>query len=597
MGLNDLNRRKQDVNKIYIENLYRSVSYGFKSRGNYRFMLFTFSPFVSHGGTGDLKLMFNTEEEITNSIGAIIDESLLNNGTTIILDTLHGNEIKFSCNKFSDDEYSASVVILFRELVNRYSIIEPKEIEPNISDSYVFNKKKIDKHEIELLDDYKEKIIHLADLEQLYKAKSELTVIEDKINCFVNSDSTDSSDSVKPETTNVRTNKNSIIRAILKRSESNELNELNELPNTDATEELDLDEELDNELPNTDVTEELDLDEDLDNELDSEEELNEPTNIEEYGELNESNDVGDSNDVDDFSDIDESNDIYDSNDIDDSNDVDDSNNLDDTTILDSSDVFSNTPSTPSSDVSFDLTLINRKDDVKPNQIIDRLFKLVNKPRVDIDLKNSIVKDLLYLIHNNLVKCISNDLKEGNRNILYNRLNNFSKWLDDDLSIDFLGDENFGYYTSEIITLLSYGVPKHSLELMHSKIILELDSVFLHTITINKFNKISNYALVNARLNPKLVYESFGIDLQDTKVDCAIEESTIEESSIKEFIEPSIEPIVGISSDGEKVVKNLNVDNTPNNYEEMEKWFNSKMKPFNDKLEEMNKLLVRLLDNK
>lgn len=582
MGLNDLNRRRQDVNKIYIENLYRSVSYGFKSRGNYRFMLFTFSPFVSHGGTGDLKLMFNTEEEITNSIGAIIDESLLNNGTTIILDTLHGNEIKFSCNKFSDDEYSASVVILFRELVNRSSIIEPKEIKPNISDSYVFNKKKIDKHEVELLDDYKEKILHLADLEQLDKAKSELTVIEDKINCFVNSDSTDSSDSVKPETTNIRTNKNSIIRAILKRSESNELNEL---PNTDVTEgldsQLDLEEELDNEL---------DLDEELDNELDSEEELNEPTYIEEYEELD--------NELDLDEELDGSNNVAESNDvIDDSNNVDEFNVIDDTAILDSSDVFSNTPSTPSSDVSFDLTLINRKDGIQPNQIIDRLFKLVNKPRVDIDLKNSIVKDLLYLIHNNLVKCISNDLKEGNKNILYNRLNNFSKWLDDDLSIEFLGDENFGYYTSEIITLLSYGVPKHSLELMHSKIILESDSVFLHTITTNKFNKISNYALVNARLNHRLVYESFGIDLQDTQIDCDTEDSSIEDSSIEELIEPSIEPIVGINSDDEKVVKNLNVDNTPNNYEEMEKWFNSKMKPFNDKLEEMNKLLVRLLDNK
>lgn len=561
MGLNDLNRRRQDVNKIYIENLYRSVSYGFKSRGNYRFMLFTFSPFVSHGGTGDLKLMFNTEEEITNSIGAIIDESLLNNGTTIILDTLHGNEIKFSCNKFSDDEYSASVVILFRELVNRSSVIEPKEIEPNISDSCVFNKKKIDKHEVALLDDYKEKILHLADLEQLDKAKLELAVIEDKINCFVNSDSTDSSDSVKPETTNVRTNKNSIIRAILKRSESNE-------------------------LPNTDVTEGLDLDEELDNELDSEEELNEPTNIEEYEELD--------NELDLDEELDDSNDVDNSNDIDNSNDVDNPNNVDDTTILDSSDVFSNTPS---SDVSFNLTLINRKDGIQSNEIIDRLFKLVNKPRIDIDLKNSIVKDLLYLIHNNLVKCISNDLKEGNRSILYNRLNNFSKWLDDCLSIEFLGDENFGYYTSEIITLLSYGVPKHSLELMHSKIILESDSVFLHTITTNKFNKISNYALVNARLNHKLVYESFGIDLQDTQIDCDTEDSSIEDSSIEELIEPSIEPIVGINSDDEKVVKNLNVDNTPNNYEEMEKWFNSKMKPFNDKLEEMNKLLVRLLDNK
>lgn len=590
MGLNDLNRRRQDVNKIYIENLYRSVSYGFKSRGNYRFMLFTFSPFVSHGGTGDLKLMFNTEEEITNSIGAIIDESLLNNGTTIILDTLHGNEIKFSCNKFSDDEYSASVVILFRELVNRSSIIEPKEIKPNISDSYVFNKKKIDKHEVELLDDYKEKILHLADLEQLDKAKSELTVIEDKINCFVNSDSTDSSDSVKPETTNIRTNKNSIIRAILKRSESNELNESNESPNTDVTEgldsQLDLEEELDNEL---------DLDEELDNELDSEEELNEPTYIEEYEELD--------NELDLDEELDGSNNVAEYNDvIDDSNNVDEFNVIDDTAIIDSSDVFSNTPSTPSSDVSFDLTLINRKDGVKPNQIIDRLFKLVNKPRVDIDLKNSIVEDLLYLIHNNLVKCISNDLKEGNRSILYNRLNNFSKWLDDDLSIEFLGDENFGYYTSEIITLLSYGVPKHSLELMHSKIILEYDSVFLHTITTNKFNKISNYSLVNARLNDKLVYESFGIDLQDNQIDCdtenlSIEDLSIEDSSIEEFIEPSIEPIVGINSDDENIVKSLVSDTEPNNYKEMENWFNSKMKPFNDKLEEMNKLLIRLLDNK
>lgn len=590
MGLNDLNRRRQDVNKIYIENLYRSVSYGFKSRGNYRFMLFTFSPFVSHGGTGDLKLMFNTEEEITNSIGAIIDESLLNNGTTIILDTLHGNEIKFSCNKFSDDEYSASVVILFRELVNRSSIIEPKEINPNISDSYVFNKKKVDKHEVELLDDYKEKILHLADLEQLNKAKSELTVIEDKINCLVSSNSTDSSDSVKPETTNVRTNKNSIIRAILKRSESNESNELNELPNTD-------------------VTEGLDLEEELDNELDLDEELNEPTDIEEYEELdNEPSDVDDFNDVDECNIIDEpnvidvSNDIGDTTILDSSDVIDEPNIIDDTTILDSSDVFSNTPSTPSSDVSFDLTLINRKDGVKSNQIIDRLFKLVNKPRVDVDLKNSIVENILYLIHNNLVKCISNDLKEGNRSILYNRLNNFSKWLDDDLSIEFLGDENFGYYTSEIITLLSYGVPKHSLELMHSKIILEFDSVFLHTITTNKFNKISNYALVNARLNHKLVYESFGIDLQDAQVDCDTEDSSTEDSSIEdlsteEFIEPSIEPIVGINSDDEKVIKNLNVDNTPNNYEEMENWFNSKMKPFNDKLEEMNKLLIRLLDTK
>lgn len=594
MGLNDLNRRRQDVNKIYIENLYRSVSYGFKSRGNYRFMLFTFSPFVSHGGTGDLKLMFNTEEEITNSIGAIIDESLLNNGTTIILDTLHGNEIKFSCNKFSDDEYSASVVILFRELVNRSSIIEPKEINPNISDSYVFNKKKIDKHEVELLDDYKEKILHLADLEQLDKAKSELTVIEDKINCLVNSDSTDSSDSVKPETANVRTNKNSIIRAILKRSESNELNALS---NTDAAEGLDLDEELDNEL---------DLDEELDNELDSEEEeLDEPTNIEEYEELDNELDLEEGLDdeldldeeLNDYNDLDDTT-ILDSSDvIGESNNVDKSNVIDDTTILDSSDVFSSSPSTPPSDVSFDLTLINRKDGIQSNEIIDKLFKLVNKPRVDIDLKNSIVKDLLYLIHNNLVKCISNDLKEGNRSILYNRLNNFSKWLDAGLSIEFLGDENFGYYTSEIITLLSYGVPKHSLELMHSKIILESDSVFLHTITTNKFNKISNYALVNARLNHKLVYESFGIDLQDTQIDCDTEDSSIEDSSIEELIEPSIEPIVGINSDDEKVVKNLNVDNTPNNYEEMEKWFNSKMKPFNDKLEEMNKLLVRLLDNK
>lgn len=597
MGLNDLNRRRQDVNKIYIENLYRSVSYGFKSRGNYRFMLFTFSPFISHGGTGDLKLMFNTEEEITNSIGAIIDESLLNNGTTIILDTLHGNEIKFSCNKFSDDEYSASVVILFRELVNRSSIIEPKEINPNISDSYVFNKKKIDKHEVELLDDYKEKILHLADLEQLDKAKSELSVIEDKINCFVNSDSTDSSDSVKPETTNVRTNKNSIIRAILKRSESNELNESNELPNTDVTEGLDLEEELDKEL---------DLDEELDNQLDlDEEELDEPTNIEEYEELDNELDLEEGLDdeldldeeLNDYNDLDDTTILDNSNDIDNFNDIDNPNNVDDDTILDSSDVFSNTPNTPSSDVSFNLTLINRKDGIQPNEIIDRLFRLVNKPKVDIDLKNSIVKDLLYLIHNNLVKCISNDLKEGNRSILYNRLNNFSKWLDDGLSIDFLGDENFGYYTSEIITLLSYGVPKHSLELMHSKIILESDSVFLHTITINKFNKISNYALLNARLNHKLVYESFGIDLQDTQADCDTEDLTIEESSIEEFIEPSIEPIVGINSDDEKVVKNLNVDNKPNNYEEMENWFNSKMKPFNDKLEEMNKLLIRLLDNK
>ena len=595
MGLNDLNRRRQDVNKIYIENLYRSVSYGFKSRGNYRFMLFTFSPFISHGGTGDLKLMFNTEEEITNSIGAIIDESLLNNGTTIILDTLHGNEIKFSCNKFSDDEYGASVVILFRELVNRSTIIEPKEIEPNISDSYVFNKKKIDKHEVELLDDYKEKILHLADLEQLDKAKSELSVIEDKINCFVNGDSTDSLDSVKPETTNVRTNKNSIIRAILKRSESNESNELNELSNTD-------------------VTEVLDLEEGLDNELDLDEELNEPTDIEEYEELDNELDLEEGldnelNNVDDFNDVDECNIIDEPNVIDVSNDIGDTtildssdvinepNIIDDTTILDSSDVFSNTPSTPSSDVSFDLTLINRKDGVKSNQIIDRLFKLVNKPRVDVDLKNYIVEDLLYLIHNNLVKCISNDLKEGNRSILYNRLNNFSKWLDDGLSIEFLGDENFGYYTSEIITLLSYGVPKHSLELMHSKIILEFDSVFLHTITTNKFNKISNYALVNARLNHKLVYESFGIDLQDAQVDCDTEDSSTEDSSTEEFIEPSIEPIVGINSDDEKVIKNLNVDNTPNNHEEMENWFNSKMKPFNDKLEEMNKLLIRLLDTK
>lgn len=574
MGLNDLNRRRQDVNKIYIENLYRSVSYGFKSRGNYRFMLFTFSPFVSHGGTGDLKLMFNTEEEITNSIGAIIDESLLNNGTTIILDTLHGNEIKFSCNKFSDDEYSASVVILFRELVNRSSIIEPKEINPNISDSYVFNKKKIDKHEVELLDDYKEKILHLADLEQLDKAKLELAVIEDKINCFVNSDSTDSSDSAKPETTNVRTNKNSIIRAILKRSESNEL------PNTDVTEGLDLEEELDNEL---------DLYEELDNKLDSEEELNEPTNIEEYEELE-----SDVNNVD----LDDTTMLGSSDVIGESNNVDNSNvDLDDTSILVSSDVFSNTPSTPSSDVKLDLTLINRKDKIQPNQIIDRLFKLVNKPRIDIDLKNSIVKDLLYLIHNNLVKCISNDLKEGNKNILYNRLNNFSKWLDDDLSIEFLGDENFGYYTSEIITLLSYGVPKHSLELMHSKIILESDSVFLHTITTNKFNKISNYALVNARLNHKLVYESFGVDLQDTHVDCDTEDSSIEDSSIEEFIEPNTEVFVDVNSDDENIVKSLVSDTEPNNYEEMENWFNSKMKPFNDKLEEMNKLLIRLLDNK
>ena len=580
MGLNDLNRRRQDVNKIYIENLYRSVSYGFKSRGNYRFMLFTFSPFVSHGGTGDLKLMFNTEEEITNSIGAIIDESLLNNGTTIILDTLHGNEIKFSCNKFSDDEYSASVVILFRELVNRSSIIEPKEIKPNISDSSIFNKKKIDKHEVELLDDYKEKILHLADLEQLDKAKLELAVIEDKINCFVNSDSTDSSDSTKPETTNVRTNKNSIIRAILKRSESNEL------PNTDVTEGLDLEEELDNEL---------DLDEELDNELDSEEELDNELDLEE-GLDNEPNDVDE--ELAEFNDVDDTTMLGSSDVIGESNNVDNSNvDLDDTSILVSSDVFSNTPSTPSSDVKLDLTLINRKDKIQPNQIIDRLFKLVNKPRVDIDLKNSIVKDLLYLIHNNLVKCISNDLKEGNKNILYNRLNNFSKWLDDDLSIEFLGDENFGYYTSEIITLLSYGVPKHSLELMHSKIILESDSVFLHTITTNKFNKISNYALVNARLNHKLVYESFGVDLQDTHADYDIEDSSIEDSSIEEFIEPNTEVFVDVNSDDENIVKSLVSDTEPNNYEEMENWFNSKMKPFNDKLEEMNKLLIRLLDNK
>lgn len=579
MGLNDLNRRKQDVNKIYIENLYRSVSYGFKSRGSYRFMLFTFSPFVSHGGTGDLKLMFNTEEDITNSVGAIIDESLLNNGTTIILDTLHGNEIKFSCNKFSDDEYRASVVILFRELVNKSPTIEPKEINPSISDSSVFNKKKIDENEIKLLHDYKEKLLHLADLEQLDKAKSDLKVVEDKIDNYLNGNSTNNSYNVKSEVPRFRANKNSIVRAILKKTESSKFEELNNLPNIEEAEELDLNDELD-------LNEELELDDELD--LNEESiELNESPNIEEYEELNldEEIDLDGDNVLDDDSVLDSSNVLYSSN------------------VFISPSVKPNTsiepspPSTPLSDVRFDLTSINRKDGLSPSQIIDRLFKLVDKPKFDIDLKNSIVKDFLYLIHNNLVKCISNDVKEGNTKILNDRLNNFSKWLDDDLSIEFLGDENFGYYTSEIITLLSYGVPKHSLEIMHSKIILKSDSVFLHTITTNKFNKISNYALVNARLNHKLVYESFGVDLQDTHVDCDTEDSSIEDSSIEEFIEPNTEVFVDVNSDDENIVKSLVSDTEPNNYEEMENWFNSKMKPFNDKLEEMNKLLIRLLDNK
>ena len=704
MGLKDLNRnrRNSESNSVYVESLYRSIPFTLNKKSFGRFMLFAFNKYVPTGGMGDLKLVFNNEAELLSSLENIIDESLLDNGSFIILDCNYNAEMKFDSKKFSKDDCISTIVLVFRELVNRvrnYETPSPPEDDGNlIGDSDVFGIKKLTKEEVKRLEDYSESEISTASKElldsidskledlalkriELESIMSEQAELEEKIrigkekNEELSNSIPSMNESNKSIATHNKVPRNKIVRAIFDRSKNN----INLAPNLTATsiqspivespvvsitsvdspsvdspsiespiitdvnlsspsnsEPSDSEDEVSDavvkeninekveEVPSIEQPSDIEVLEESIEENVSEEVIEQSPNMEEQppkmeeqlGEVIESQSVNEEKvneeEVNEQSVNEQSVNEESVNEEKVNEQSVNEQSVNEQSVNEQS-VNEQLVNEQSDETGMDNQLnknsydlakllevykpISLSHKVEQKEVIKRLLKLCNLNIDETEVKDEVINKFLTNIYNNFVKCLSEDLSLNRVYFIGLRVKNMSEWLMNGLDFNEITENNSEYvsYLSELIILASYGVSLISIKELHNKLIEKFDILELDMCAQSKFKKINDYANKNAMINPSIVEGMFDVKVDVEVTDLESREKELINSDKSNFQESSLFELK------EKSISE-SVDNTiPSNQtsydDDRDRWLEEKMKPMNDRLDEIYSMMSKLLSDK
>lgn len=662
MGLKDLNRnrRNSESNSVYVESLYRSIPFILNKKSFGRFMLFAFNKYVPSGGMSDLKLVFNNEAELLNSLENIIDDSLLDNGTFIILDCSCNAEMKFDSKKFSKDDCISTIVLIFRELVNRvrnYETPSPPEDDGRlIGDSDVFGIKKLTKEEVKRLEDYRESEISTASKElldsidskledlalkriELESIMSEQAELEEKIRIGKEKNE-ELSNSIPSMIDSVKANnkvpRSKIVRAIFEKSRNN----INLAPNiispsitttsisvgapddnlnnsedevSDAVVKENINEKVE-EVPSIEQPSDIEVLEESIEENVSEEVIEQSPNIEEQSPKMEEQ-LGEV--IESQSNEESVNEERINEDVKQLNEDDDQLNEDSYDLSKLLDIYKP---------------ISLSHKIEEEKIIKRLLELCNLSNAEVEVKDEVIKKFLVNIYNNFVKCLSDDLSMNRIEFIELRRKNMSEWLNNGLEFSQMTENNSEYtsYLSELITLASYGVSLDSIEELHSKLIDKFDILELDMCAQSKFKKIDDYAIKNAAINPNIVEAMFAVkvDVELPNLESLVDkhnknekEDRVEEREVNNssndafnesnFVESSLFEMKRDSNyvsesvpSKESVIKEKEIDDSVDEpsksiaYEDdRDRWLEEKIKPMNDRLDEIYSMMSKLLSDK
>lgn len=654
MGLRDLNRnrRNQDPNSVYVESLYRSIPFVINKKSYGRFMLFIFNKYVPSGGINDLKLVFDDENGLLTTLDSVVDDSFLDNGVFILLDSFYNAELRFESKKFTKDDCISTIVLMFRELIEKIkSFEEPSKIDGNnnvYGQGSVLGSKRLSVDEVRRIDNYSEGKLDTAPNELIESIDKE--IIDKAIENYKLSDEFKFLKKRKID-------RDRIIRAIFDKPVEEELtpNEIEEeeIPNKIAEEEISVEVEevsIEEEIP-TEVEEITTKIEEIPNEV--EEEI--PTEKEIPVEIEEiSTDIEEEIPVEKEIPVEVEEEIPNEvkeeipnkeeisveveeipNEVEEEPSNSEPSNLEPSVIIEEPDInveetnlTVEEPNKSEVEQLSELELIKNMIDshsVLPNgtketDILNSMGSIISSCfgqslNTSVLELSPLLSKYLLNIHNNLFRHLVSDFNSNRIDVLKLRVDNLCNWMLYGLDVSFLDEECLDYtdYLSQIMNLFYCGVKYKDIVELHQSLVSKYDLLKLDLSATKKFKSLISFAKENAVINPEIVNSLFDIEVNSKDFDNLKNRKDLErivkeeKEQLMEDLEEAKDSNVGFvekdkSIDNSSVFSSSDVIKSETEFpsielDERDLWFEEKMKPINGKLEELTKLINKLVEEK